>query len=109
MNGRKREDSFRHSMSGGLRLVKGEDCNRPYRSFLAELADLRRVAQMISQSTVNNLYIDVEASLYEGEENKRVTRSALSTLQDLVAEDEMDQTRLIILKGDAGAGKNSDS
>lgn len=105
MNGRKREDSFRHSMSGGLRLVRGEDCNKPYRSFLAELADLRRVAQMISQSITNHLYIDVQASVYEGEENQKVTDSALSILQDLVTEDEPDQTRLIILKGDAGAGK----
>ena len=105
MNGRKREDSFRHSMSGGLRLVGGDDCNRPYRSFLAELADLRRVAQMISQSISNSLYIDVQASVYEGEENHKVTDSALSTLQDMIAEDELDQTRLVILKGDAGAGK----
>ena len=105
MNGRKRDETFGHSMNAGLRLVGGDDCYRPYRSFLAELADLRRVAQMISQSISNNLYIDVQASVCEGEENQKVTRSALSTLQDLVAEDDLDHTRLIILKGDAGAGK----
>ena len=105
MNGRKREDSFRHSMRDGLRLVEGGDCIKPYRIFLADLADLRRVAQMISQSIATDLYIDVQASIDEGEEGHHTMDAAIPILANLVAEDELDQTRLIILKGDAGAGK----
>lgn len=105
MNGRKREDSFRHSMSEGLRLAGGGGHSKPYRNFLADLADLRRVAQMISQSINTSLYIDVQASVGGDEANHEKVGSAVSTLAELVADNELDQTRLIILKGDAGAGK----
>jgi len=105
MNGRKREGTFRYSLSQGLQILEAGDSSKPYRTFLADLADLRHVAQMISQSITTNLYIDVQATVDESEKSQRIADSAVSTLANLVSENELDQTRLIILKGDAGAGK----
>ena len=107
MHGRQREATFTYSVAAGLRVKLGESSNEkvPYRIFLSELADLRRVAQMISQSITSSLYIDVEACVDDGAGSQGHVGSAVTTLANLVAEDELAQTRLVVLNGDAGAGK----
>ncbi len=99
MRGERRQAEFVHSLDSGVR-VEDSGQDKPYRSFLAEAADLRHVAQMISQSFSPRYYVDSKATR-EGEEEC----SAVALLEGLVNEDRLDRTRVIMLKGDAGAGK----
>ena len=100
VRGQGKQADFIHSLSGGLRVDDGTGREKPYRSFLTEITDLRSVAEMISLSFGSELYVDVSAAPEDGE-----ARSAIQLLSDLVDESDFDRTRVIMLKGDAGAGK----
>ena len=100
VRGQAKQADFIYSLSGGLRVDDGTGLEKPYRSFLAEITDLRSVAEMISLSFGSDLYVDVSAA-HEDEE----ARSAIDLLSALVGEGDFDRTRVIMLKGDAGAGK----
>ena len=100
MRGKTRTADFIHSLVHGLRVDDGSGATRPYPDFLSELADLRGVAQMISQSLASDLYVDVSASMEEGQK-----QSALALLGKLVSTREDERTKIIMLKGDPGAGK----
>ena len=100
VRGHARQADFIYSLSGGLRVEDGSGREKPYRSFLTEITDLRSVAEMISLSFGSELYVDVSAASED-----QTAGSAIELLSRLVGDGEFDRTRVIMLKGDAGAGK----
>ena len=103
LRGIKHNATITHSWENGLR-IQHNGLDKKYSGFLSEIADLRYIAQMILQSAQPTDYIDVQASP-DTDIDTRKPSSAIELLTDLVKEDDMDQTRVIMLRGDAGSGK----
>ena len=100
IRGIKHSATITYSLAYGLN-IQHNGIDKKYRGFLSEIADLKYIAQMIQQSAKPTDYIDVQASL-DTDTNKS---SAIELLTGLVKEDDLDQTRVIMLRGDAGSGK----
>ncbi len=102
VRGREREAEFAISRDGTLTVGPNRET---FRAYLAgpEMADLRQVAHMISRSIRSDLYIPLQANCPD-EDNAR-PQPAIEILDSLLDEDDLDATRVIMLTGEAGAGK----
>ena len=78
--------------------------SEPYRVFLAgpRMADLRHMAQMIKRGRESEIFVPSRAQLAEADVPPS---SATDLLTELVEESESDVTRVVMVTGEAGAGK----
>ncbi len=103
--GEQQEAQFLLSLDEGIR-VRFQGRLVSYKSFLADssMADLFGLARMIQQArSRSGLFIPTAARRGDGEEGKR--EPALELLQRILDEPEAGLTRVLMVTGDAGAGK----
>ena len=111
MRGRDREATFSISrdqgvsvqVPGSLRLYRFR--KTPYRSFMAgpEMGDLKQVAQMILQAVRRSLFVPTRAE--RSDITDGVPRPAIEVLTGLLDQADETSTRVIMITGEAGAGK----
>jgi len=80
--------------------------NLSYRSFLAspEMADLLSIAKMVLQTRMRTIFVETRAKYADSEKSG----PAVSLLSDLLeAPDAVGLTRIVMVTGEAGAGKTS--
>lgn len=109
MSGRSHNAYFSISVDDAPKVQWNDGTSTPYRTFLAELSDLRRVAEMILKSNPEKLYIDSKAredkeALSDGE-SESDSESAVAILDELIGSRDTHQTNVIMLRADAGSGK----
>ena len=77
----------------------------PYKSFLVspDMADLLGLAKMILQSQGDALYVPTRANKVD--EPQSSPQPAVELLQAVLADDTSASTRIVMVTGDAGAGK----
>lgn len=77
-----------------------------YQSFLAspEMADLLGLAKMILQAQPKSLFVPTHARL-SGDDEDTSPRPAVDLLDTLLATESADLTRIVMVTGEAGAGK----
>lgn len=99
-----REAHFSISVDQGVQ-VSFLSKNLSYRSFLVgpEMADLLGLAKMILQAQKPLLFIPTKASLVD--EPDRAPESAVELLNNLLAENTSSATKIVMVTGEAGAGK----
>ena len=102
MRGKGRDAVFSKSPSTGVSVNFGGR-NLSYREFIAgpDMANLRDVATMIFQASTHDLFVATRARS-EGDAD---TRPAVDLLMTLLDDDTDDATRVLMVTGDAGAGK----
>jgi hypothetical protein len=103
--GEQEEAQFSLSLEEGVR-VRYKGRQLPYKSFLADsgMADLLGLAKMIQQSRKRpGVFIDTLARLRGGDPAQK--EPALAALRGLLEGAEADQTRVLMVTGDAGSGK----
>lgn len=100
----RQEAVFSLSLDGGVQ-VSFRGRSLTYKSFLAcsELADLLGLAKMILQTQSPGFFVPTKACLSDDPEAPR--RAAVPLLQDLLASEPPDVTRIVMVTGEAGAGK----
>jgi hypothetical protein len=95
---------FTISVQQGCRVLFN-DHHMSYQSFLAgpAMADLLGLAKMVLQAKPSSVYVDTKAGLVDkpGDE----PRSAVDLLTELLAQDDADATHVVMVTGEAGAGK----
>lgn len=96
--------NFTLALDTGVK-VKFRDATMEYKSLFAtpELADLLGLAKMILQTKSQSLFVPTKARL--ADELGLPSAPALGLLQDLLGTDPPDATRIIMVTGEAGAGK----
>ena len=104
-----REGTFSVSLDQGV-TVKVGNRHLPYRSFVAgpDMADLETVARMIIQASKPGLFIETRAECDDGAENSAQgieQEPAIDVLTNLIEGKGAIATRVIMVTGDAGAGK----
>ena len=107
MRGVSREAMFSVSLDHGIS-VKASGQSRRYDAFLAgeEMANLRNVAEMIKQTARRRIFVPTKARRTDDSQTRQVAaRPATDCLVDLVEEADGDSTRVIMVTGEAGAGK----
>lgn len=104
MRAEAREARFAVSPDHGISVFKGKE-QQPYRVFLAgtEMADLRRIAQMIGQAATQEIFVPTRAQRTDVVD--AAPTSATTLLGDLLEDEEADSTQIIMITGEAGAGK----
>ena len=102
MRGKGRDAVFSKSPSTGVSVNFGGR-NLSYREFIAgpDMANLRDVATMIFQASTHDLFVATRAR----SEGNSDTRPAVDLLMTLLDGDTDDATRVLMVTGDAGAGK----
>ena len=104
MRGAVRDAVFSVSLDTGVQVnVNGR--HLPYRSFIAgtDMADLQQVAQMIRQASKSQIFVPIRAEHTGGGDAE--SGPAVKLLSTLLDEGNLDATRVIMITGDAGAGK----
>ena len=110
MRGKRKEATFSISIYGDISVKFGRD-QLPYRQFIAgsEMADLKFVARMILQASMSKsrLFIDTKAKLVDSESAaaNQQPQSAVRVLTEILNQEDVDRTRVVMVTGDAGAGK----
>lgn len=110
MRGKIKEAMFSVSMDQGIS-VNSDHQKMPYGQFIAgpEMADLQTVAKMILQSSKSRteLFIETKAKHAdsEGMATNQQPQSAIRILTKLLDKGEASGTRVVMVTGDAGAGK----
>ena len=109
VRGDAREGMFSVSLDQGV-TVKVGNRHLPYRSFVAgpDMADLETVARMIIQASKPGLFIETRAEYDDDlETSGRGTEQgpAIDVLTNLIEGEGAVATRVIMVTGDAGAGK----
>jgi hypothetical protein len=102
--GRPMEAAFSLSLDGGVQATyRGQLYS--YKAFLAstDLADLLGLAKMILQVQPRGLFVPTKARL--ADDPDMAGRSAVDVLQELLTTPSSDLTRIIMVTGEAGAGK----
>lgn len=106
MRGEPREATFSFSPDRGIS-VKTDDVTRPqpYPIFLAgtQMADLRRMAQMISQAKRQEIFIPTRARCTDLDTTDPYPATEL--LAKLLERDDAETTQVVMITGDAGTGK----
>lgn len=104
MRGAIREATFSVSFDRGV-WVTASGTNQQYRQFIAgpDMANLREVAAMIRQASPATLFVATKAT--RGEGNSLIPRPALEVLTGLLSEENANATTVVMITGDAGAGK----
>lgn len=104
MRGDDREAVFSPS-SGRSMSVSADGRSLDYPEFLAgpDMADLKHVARMIFQGSERRLFIPTKAE--RTDIDPAPLEPALDVLKKLLNEESADATRIIMVTGDAGAGK----
>ena len=99
-----REARFVVSPDHGINVFRGKE-QQAYRVFLAstEMGDLRRIAQMIGQTVTREIFVPTRAQRADVED--AVPTSATTLLGGLLDDEEADSTQIIMITGEAGAGK----
>lgn len=99
-----REARFTVSLDGVS--VQFKQRTYPYRSFFAssEMADLLALAKMILQAKKPRPYVDTKATVDESSEEQSALSAIGSALGDRLSQD---ATTIVMVTGDAGAGKTS--
>ncbi len=104
MRGKNQEATFSTSLDQGVS-VKLRGRNLTYRSFVAgsEIADLKAVARMILQTSEPKPFIATKAKCLSTNSS---SRPAVDVLTELLEQEETGiRTRVVMVTGDAGAGK----
>jgi hypothetical protein len=102
--GQSQDAVFTLSLEGGVQVsFKGQSVS--YKSFLAspDLADLLGLARMILQAQQKSLFVPTQARLAEEESSK--PQPALDLLSQILENEPPDVTRIVMVTGEAGAGK----
>lgn len=106
MRGEPRAATFTFSSDSGVS-VKTDDITQPqpYSIFLAgtQMADLRRMAQMISQAKRQEIFIPTRA--HRTDLDTTDPYSATELLAKLLERDDAETTQVVMITGDAGTGK----
>jgi hypothetical protein len=102
--GASQQANFALSLEAGIQ-VTFHGAKIAYKSFLAspDLADLLGMAKMILQAQSPGLFVPTKARA--GDEPEAAPGPALKLLQDLLDSASPDVTRIIMVTGEAGAGK----
>ena len=107
MRGEPRAATFTFSPDRGIS-VKTDDVIRPqpYSIFLAgtQMADLRRMAQMISQARRQEIFIPTRAHCTDLDTTDPYP-AATELLAKLLERDDAETTQVVMITGDAGTGK----
>lgn len=107
MRGVSREAMFSVSLDHGIS-VNTNGQSRRYDAFLAgeQMANLRNVAEMIKQSSRRRAFVPTKARRTDDSKTgQAAVRPATECLVELVEEADGDSTRVIMVTGEAGAGK----
>ena len=106
MRGEPREATFTASSDRGV-TVNMDRVTQSYSAFLAgtRMADLRHVAQMIKRAKRAETFVPTRARRKDA--NDGAPSPAMKVLEDLLERDESDVTQIIMITGEAGAGKTS--
>lgn len=106
MRGDSREAMFSVSLDHGIS-VTAHGQKRSYDEFLAgeQMANLRNVAEMIKQSSERGIFVSTKARRTDHPRRNQDPRPAAECLIDLMEEPDADSTRVIMVTGEAGAGK----
>ena len=104
MRGEPREATLTVSPDSGIK-VNTENETQPYTVFLAgtRMADLRRMAQMIKQAKRQEIFVPTRAHLTDV--NTTAPQPATELLTELIERDDADVTQVVMVTGEAGAGK----
>ena len=104
MRGEPREATFTVSQERGV-AVKIDNTTQPYAVFLAGtgMADLRHVARMIKRTGNQDIFVPTRAQRTDTDTGDQ--RQATDLLSDLLENHEMDLTQVLMVTGEAGAGK----
>ena len=104
MRGKGRDAVFSISPSRGISVNSGGR-NQGYRQFIAgpDMANLRDIATMIFRASTPGLFVATRARCEEGDDT--LPGSAVDLLTTLLDCDAEDATRVLMVTGDAGAGK----
>ena len=104
MRGKPREATFTVSQERGV-TVKVDNTTQPYAVFLAGtgMADLRHMARMIERTGNQDIFVPTRAQRTDTDTGDR--RPATDLLSDLLENHEMDLTQVVMVTGEAGAGK----
>ena len=103
IRGKPNEARFTASQDRGITVtINGE--LEPYRVFLAgtQMADLRHMAQMIRQTGDRDIFVPTRAHVTDTD---TLPRPATELLTDLLENQETEVTQVIMVTGEAGAGK----
>ena len=112
IRGKSREARFTASQDRGITVtINGQ--SEPYRVFLAgtQMADLRHMAQMIRQVRSRDMFVPTKARFTDTDTIPNFTgtdmspRPATDLLSDLLGRRETEVTRIVMVTGEAGAGK----
>lgn len=111
MHGEPREATFTISPDRGVN-VRTNGTIQPYHVFLAdtEMADLRYMAQMIKRTASRKFFVPTKAELADsgGKEMNSAIKIITNTLeQDHQKNSIIDATQIVMITGEAGAGKTS--
>ena len=103
VRGEPREAMFRASQDRGITVTANGQAE-PYRTFLAgtRMADLRHMAQMIKQAGTRDVFVPTRAHLTDSDASPR---PAADLLTDLLERQETEVTQVVMVTGEAGAGK----
>jgi len=98
-----REATFRVSQDSGI-TVTIDGKTRTYRAFLAntQMADLRHMAQMIMQTASRDIFVPTKAHRTDADTGPYL---ATELLADLLGQHDIDLTQVLMVTGEAGAGK----
>ena len=104
MRGEPREATFTLSRDHGVR-VKINGATQPYAVFLADtrMADLKQMARMIRQAGRKEIFVPTGAK--RTDTHPENTGPATELLTGLLEQPEADATQIVMVTGDAGAGK----
>ena len=104
MRGEAQEAKFNVSPDHGVTVQVGQE-KQPYGAFLAstQMADLRHMAQMIVQLWAQDVFVPTKARRTDN--GIHDPRPATELLTDLIEDDELEVTQVIMVTGEAGAGK----
>lgn len=107
MRGENREADFHISSHEGVHVQWNGD-RLTYGEFLAgdQMADLRHVAKMTLQAGTTPFHVSTEAQ-YDDDSGHRHRKPAVELLGGLIEEPEKTATQVVMLTGDAGAGKTA--
>ena len=104
MRGKDHDAVFSTSLDRGVSVDIGGR-HLTYRAFVAgtDMADLQQVARMIRQASKLRLFVPTRADYTDGGDS--APRPALDLLTTLLDEENDDTTRVVMVTGEAGAGK----
>lgn len=106
MHGKERHDVFNVRLDRGIAHIANQK-EQSYSAFLAgpDMADLRHMALMVrSLFSRSRLFVDTQAQMSYNESNSK-NSAAVDLLSNLVANEDFDLTRVVMVTGEPGSGK----